>query len=665
MSDIQIIENTFITLSDGCKVAAKIWLPADAASEPTPAILEYIPYRKRDFKALRDDMIYRHFARHGYVGIRVDIRGSGDSEGVLRDEYLQQELDDGVEIINWIASQEWCDGQVGMMGISWGGFNGLQIAAMRPPALKAIITVSSTDNRYSDDVHYMGGCMLTDNLSWASTMFAYNSCPPDPEIVGEKWKDMWLERLAGSGLWLEKWLKHQRFDEYWQHGSVMMDYDAIQCPVYAISGWADGYSNSVFRLLENLKVPTKGLVGAWGHVYPHMTSEDQAIDFLNEAVRWWDRHLKGIDNGIDEEPGLQVWMQQSVSPISERRPGYWVAEDGWNDNYNPLQKLMLKPGYIDLYQNLPELDYPQTIQSPLSVGLFAGKWCSYSASTDLPNDQREEDGGALVYETTPLEEDRHILGAPVAELTLSSDKPVAMVAVRISDVRSNGRATRVTYGVLNLTHRDSDENPSELEPHKKYKVRVPMNYIAQKFPAGNQIRFSVSSSYWPLAWPAPEPAKITIYPSESSLHLPFRQPKEIDQKAVAFSRPKNQQELATQLLAPAEREWQVVHNLANNLVSLNVINNDPKIKHLGINWATTKEVSEKYSYQNDNYDTLRGEVNSLRKFERDEWETSVVTKTVLKSTKTHFVVRATLDAYEGDTRIYSQSWDERIERDHL
>src|SRR6056297_1036769 len=177
---VRHVENLWIPLPDGTRLAARLWLPESAHDEPVPAILEYIPYRKRDTTRLRDETNHPYFAGHGYACIRVDLRGSGDSEGVLRDEYLPQELEDGVEVIRWIARQSWCSGQVGMIGISWGGFNGLQIAALRPPELKAIVTVCSTDDRYADDVHNMGGCLLGDNLSWASTMFAYNSSPPAP-----------------------------------------------------------------------------------------------------------------------------------------------------------------------------------------------------------------------------------------------------------------------------------------------------------------------------------------------------------------------------------------------------------------------------------------------------------------------------------------------------
>ncbi|HKJ77004.1 MAG TPA: CocE/NonD family hydrolase, partial [Gammaproteobacteria bacterium] len=448
---VRHIEHAWIPLSDGTRLAARIWMPEGAEREPVPAVLEYIPYRKRDFTRARDAVTHPYVAGHGYACVRVDLRGSGDSEGVLEDEYLQQELDDGVEVLRWIAEQPWCDGGVGMYGISWGGFNGLQIAAMRPPELKAIITVCSTDDRYADDVHYMGGCLLGDNLSWASTMFAYNSLPPDPELVGEAWREMWLQRLEGSGLWLKTWLEHQRRDDFWKHGSICEDISDVQCPVLAVSGWADGYSNAVFRLLDGLKVPRQGLIGPWSHKYPHLGRPGPAIGFLQEAVRWWDHWLKGVDRGVEDDPMLRVWMQDSVPPTTRyrTRPGRWVAEQQWPSPRVEAVTHPLAPGRIGAPGE--EVDEAElTVQSPLSVGLFAGKWCSYAATPDLPHDQREEDGGGLVFDSEPLEEGLEILGSPVIEVELSANKPIAMLAARLSDVAPDDKATRVTYGLLNL-----------------------------------------------------------------------------------------------------------------------------------------------------------------------------------------------------------------------
>lgn len=662
-TDTEVMENVWIPMPDGCTLAAKIWLPSGSAQNPVPAVLEYIPYRKRDHKAIRDDQIYGYFARAGYAGVRVDIRGSGDSEGLLRDEYLQQELDDGLEILRWISAQPWCSGKVGLFGLSWGGFNGLQLAALRPPELGAVISVCSSDDRYSDDVHYMGGCLLTDNLSWASTMFGFNSCPPDPQIVGEKWRQMWLERLEGSGLWLKTWLEHPQRDSFWKHASVCEDYSAIQVPVMAVSGWADGYSNTVLRLLEQLKVPRHGLVGPWGHKYPHMGGPGPTIDFLNECVRWWDHWLKGIDRGVDQDPMLRAWIQDSANPMLPKRPGRWVAEPTWPGKQITHSVFRLSNAELipeDQWQ--PNNNAELSIRSPLSVGLFAGKWCSYAEATDLPWDQREEDGGALVFDTLPLENDIEILGSVKVMLEVKSDKPIAMVAARISDLAPNDRATRVTFGVLNLTHRNSHEFPEELQQDEYYQVEIKLNDVAQRFPAGNRIRLALSSSYWPLAWPSPEPVCLTFNMVNCRLQIPVRPGREQDTSlrdlGIGASGPTHN----AALLAPAERNWNVNHNLSANEVSLEVINNDAKLKLEDIDMTFCRKVREKYSYRNDLYDTVRGEVVHERTFQRGDWQVLTVTRTVLTSTRTHFLIRATLDAYEGDVRVFSKSWDEAIVR---
>ena len=659
-------ENVWIPMSDGTNLAARLWMPSNAVHTPVPAILEYIPYRKRDSIRSRDTQIYTYFAGNGYAGVRVDIRGSGDSEGVLEDEYLQRELDDGVTILQWLEQQPWCNGKVGIMGISWGGFNGLQLAAMRPPQLKAIITASSTDDRFADDVHHMGGCLLGDNLSWASTMFSYNSCPPDPEIVGEKWRDLWFERLRGSGLWLEKWLRHQRRDTYWKHGSICENYAAIECPVMAVSGWADGYSNAVFRLLAGLKCPCKGLVGPWSHKYPHLGIPGPPIGFLQEALRWWDMWLKDIDTGIMDEPVLRVWMQESVPPTTsyECRPGRWVAEDCWPSPHIKEKVYSMAPAQL--------LEFPPTkgkkreccrLQSPLGLGLFAGKWCSYASAPDLPHDQRQEDGGARVYESLPLEEPLEILGAPQVELELEGDKPVAMIAVRLSDVAQDDKVTRVTYGLLNLTHRDSHENPEPLVPGTRYRIKVGLNYIAQVIPAGHRIRVSISTSYWPMAWPVPEAAGVLIYTGNSRLLLPVRQPQPKDGALRPFEPPEAAPPLRTEVIRPEHHNWKVVRDLATDVSQLEVINDSGSHYIKEIDLTISRCAKEWYTYQGDDFNSVRGETLWERGFSRKGWAVHTRCRTILTSSTENFFIRAELDAYEGDKRVYSENYDYVIPRD--
>lgn len=378
--EVHEIENAWIRMSDGCRLAARLWLPAGAERDPVPAILEYIPYGKRDGTRLRDEPMHRWFAGQGYASVRVDLRGSGESEGLLQDEYLEQELTDGMEVLHWIATQPWCNGRVGMIGKSWGGFNALQIASRQPPALGAIIAVCAADDRYGDDAHYMGGCLLNENLIWGSGLFTLAATPPDPELMGDAWKVIWNERLQGMPLYPERWLRHPWRDAYWQHGSVIENYDRIRCPVYAVGGWADGYSNAVGRLLSGLRGARKGLIGPWGHQYPHQGVPGPAIGFLQEALRWWDHWLRDQDTGVMDEPILRVWMQDSEPPATfhAQRSGRWVAEEEWPSPRIRRERWKLGPGELAPVDTpLPPGLPPIVHRSPLSVGLTSGAWCAF------------------------------------------------------------------------------------------------------------------------------------------------------------------------------------------------------------------------------------------------------------------------------------------------
>lgn len=662
-------ENVFIPVTDGLHLAARIWRPKGSERHPVPAILEYIPYRKRFGTSVRDEHTHPYLAGHGYACVRLDIRGSGESEGVLTDEYLQSELDDGVAALHWIAEQPWCDGNIGMMGISWGGFNGLQIAALQPEPLKAIVTMSSTDDRYSDDIHHMGGCLLGDNLSWSSVMFSYNTMPPDPALVGDRWRDMWLERLDGAGLWLKTWLQHQRRDAYWRHGSVREDYSAIKVPVFAVSGWADGYTNSVFRLMEHLDVPRKGLVGPWGHIYPHFGRPGPAIDFLSELLRWWDRWLKGKDTGVDDDPMICAWMQDSAPPNPDYdfRPGRWVTEAAWpapgisRDRYVISEGRALRPATSPPSGGTQEeLD----VQSPVTLGLHSGKWCSYSNGPDLAGDQRTDDGGALVFQTAPLEEDMEILGAPEVELELASDRPVAMVAVRLSDMRPDHQVTRVTYGMLNLTHRDSRDHPERLTPGRFYRVRVPLCYIAQRIPKGHRVRLSISTVYWPLAWTPPDPVRLTIRTEKSALTLP-RRPVRPDEDAPEFGAPVQAPGPAVTSLAPPEHEWMIRQDLGRRWTELRVTDDRGVMRLDDIDLTTGARAVERYGVRPGDFSSPTGETEWVRSLERGDWKIETRTRTRLTSDRDNFYLTAELDAWEDGARVRCLSWNETIPRDMI
>ena len=661
--EVRPVEHVEIPVHDGTRLAARMWLPEVALEAPVPAVLEYIPYRKRDATRARDELHHPYFAGHGYASVRVDLRGSGDSEGVLEDEYLELELDDGRDVLAWIADQLWCDGRVGVIGISWGGFNGLQLAARRPPELAAVISVASTDDRYADDVHYMGGCLLGDNLSWASTMFAETAMPPDPALRDD-WRDAWLTRMRESGHWLDTWLRHQHRDAYWRHGSVCEDFASIETPVMAVSGWADGYTNSVFRLVEHLDAPCQGLVGPWSHRYPHMGEPGPAIGWLQECVRWWDRWLKGVDNGVDEDPALRAWVQDSAPPFTsyEERPGRWVAEPSWPSPHTRWERRPLASGrLLDAVHEDEGPDRALVVHSPLSVGMFAGKWCSYAGGPDLPGDQQEEDGGSLVFDTEPVEEDVDVLGAPVVELEVTSDVEVAMVAVRLSDIRPDRTATRISYGLLNLTHRDGHAEPQPLEPGERYRVRVPLNVLGHRLPAGHRLRLSVSTSYWPLAWLPPEPVTLTVHTAGSALHLPTR-PATAPDGDVSFDPPEAASPIEVTPLAPGEHAWRVHRELEDDTTELEVVKDDGRVHIEDVDLEYRSRAVEHYRVRGDDVTSAEGTTDWVRELRRGDWQVEMRTFTRLTCDEDDFHLHATLDAYEGGERVHSDTWRSRIPR---
>lgn len=664
---VREIENVWIPMSDGCRIAARIWMPMTAEAEPVPAILEYIPYRKRDFMRVRDEPIHGYFAMNGYAAVRVDLRGSGDSEGLMHDEYTLQEHKDALEIITWIATQSWCSGAVGMMGISWGGFNALQVAALRPPALKAIITLCSTDDRYADDAHYMGGCLLNENMQWGSILTLYSALPPDPQIVGERWREMWRERLEALEPFPALWMRHQWRDDYWKHGSVCEEYGAIECPVYAIGGWADGYSNAVPRLMANLTGPKKGLVGPWAHVFPHDGVPGPAIGFLQEAVRWWDQWLKGRETGIMDEPAFRIWMQESVAPQPQYEiwPGRWIAEEAWpSERIQPL-RLYLNPGHLWFDEATPgELSF----SSPQTTGLRGGEWCGFGAEGEMSRDQRTDDGGSLVFDSDPLDDRMEILGAPVITIELRCDKPVALLAARLCDVAPDGSTLRVSYGLLNLTHRGGHETPEPLVPGQWTRVRLQLNDIAHAFPSSHRIRLSLSSSYWPIAWPSPEAAVIGVRLGQSALELPVRPPRPGDEALRPFEVPEAAPGITHKKLRQLAMRRRLETDLTTNEVVYTLHSDAGEFG--GASLARLEEIDLDLGYtllkryriiENDPL-SAQAEFDQTTLLRRGDWSVRIECRTRLSATAQAFQFTGDLVVYEGDETIARRDWAIAIPR---
>ena len=643
-----------IVLSDGCRLSARVWMPADAGDDPVPVILEYLPYRKRDGTAARDALTHPWFAARGYACLRVDMRGNGDSDGLMEDEYSPQELSDACEVIAWAAAQPWCNGSVGMMGISWGGFNALQVAALQPPALKAIVTLCSTVDRYADDIHYKGGCLLNENLGWGATMWAYSSRPPDPALRDD-WRAVWRQRLEAEPFLPALWLRHQRRDAYWRHGSVCEDYGALKARVLAIGGWGDSYKNAVPQLVAN--VPgAKGIVGPWVHKYPHFAVPEPRIGFLQEATRWWDRWLKDIPNGAEDDPAYRQYLMDGVRPATwyAERPGRWVvdAEPEW-----PRHLLHLTDA------GLAEAPGPLSalVDSPADCGMDGGEYCAIWLGPEMPGDQRRDDALSACFDSAPLDRDMAIAGAPVLRLRLSADKPVAQVAVRLCHVHPDGASTRITYGVLNLAHRNGHADPAPLVPGQAYDIAVPLDHVAYRVPAGHRLRVAVSSAYWPLIWPAPERAALTL--QGGALDLALRPDRDGD--GWQFPPPDAADPWQTETLRPASNARVVETDMRTGHVTLRIADDFGRRRDLSHGLVSGGAAREWWTIHPDDPLSARGRAHWTEELARDGLDLRTETTCEMWSDATHFHLTARLEAWENDALVLARDLSDSIPRDHL
>ncbi|TMK67211.1 MAG: CocE/NonD family hydrolase, partial [Actinobacteria bacterium] len=506
--------NTFIAMADGVRLAATLYVPDGEG--PWPAILEALPYRKDDLtSSYRTE--YVRLSEAGYVVCRADVRGTGTSEGVAEDEYPEIERRDMNEVIAWLASQDWCTGNVGMYGTSYSGFNAIQVAMTRPPALKAIIPIFATDDRYADDVHFFGGALKAlDLVDYPTYMTGLNALPPVPSLYGQGWRDVWERRVQENEPWVIRWLEEQTFGPYWQRGSLRPDYGAIQAATMIVAGWADGYTNNSLRTMAELTCSKRLILGPWAHASTETSLPGPNVDLLPEMLRWWDRWLKGIDNGVDREPAILVFARRSTKPqpdLAEVR-GEWRYEPGW-----PLDRgrELSMPLENAVAASRPA---PDGLEVRGDVGWTAWISCAGNLPYGQPQDQRPDEAWSVVYDWPPLAEELEILGHPRVGVTITSSAPVAFLSAKLCDVFPDGTSALVTRGLLNLAHRESRQEPSPLEPGAPYRVEVELEVTSWAFEPGHRIRLDLAGSDWPNAWPPPAAATLTVERGGSALMLP-------------------------------------------------------------------------------------------------------------------------------------------------
>lgn len=495
------LQEAWIPMPDGVRLSADLFLPQGGQpGERFPVLLEYLPYRKIEDRG-RNHPLYAYFVRRGYAVARVDIRGTGSSEGTLVEyEYSDREQRDAEVVIDWLSKQAFSTGRVGMFGISWGGFNSIHLAMRRPPALEAIVSVMATDDIFQDDVHYIDGQLCIDTYEIAQDL--ENSLPAAPDFRIDE--DYFRERFDTTP-WLLVFKRHQRDGPFWNRTSLNERYDSIEIPTFVIGGWYDQYPDSLMRIVQHLKAPLKAIIGPWAHSFPHDGYPRPLIEWRHEAVRWFDHWLKGRDSGIMDEPRLAVFVRDwhPPDPRLAEIPGKWRFEEGWPLARAREQILYPRPDH-SLGASAPA-EATHALRYVATVGVENGLW-----SGEVVGDQRPIDAYSLVYDTQPLEDDLEILGMPRVMLKASADAPLARWFVRLSDVAPDGTVTQTSWAGFNGAHRRSAENPEPLEAGRVYPLEIELRFTSWTFPKGHRIRLAVNNAQWPMIWPTPHPMTTTL-----------------------------------------------------------------------------------------------------------------------------------------------------------
>ncbi|QOZ51458.1 CocE/NonD family hydrolase [Bradyrhizobium sp. CCBAU 53338] len=658
--EILRIDHLTVPLASGISLAGRLWRPAGADQDPVPAIVDYHPYRSSDGSAPADEAIYARLASRGYACVKLDVRGTGNSDGLHPDQFDAAYWTDAVEALAWIAAQPWCNGRTGMTGLSWPAHASLMVATRQPASLGAILPVDGADDRYLN--RYQGGCLLVYAVWHGAQLSGMHLRPPLPWVVGERWREMWLQRLSAYRNYFELWGAHPTFGAYWHAGSAKRDFDRIACPILATVGWADtGYAVALPTLLRESHISRSVVAGPWGHCFPHTARPGPGFDFVELAARWFDHTLKG--GTPSEWPRLMAWLIESHEPSPDlmERPGYWVEEGAWPPDSVKMQRYGLAPGRlgIDLRS-----DIKAEVRSPLTVGATSGEWMPWypaGSGAHLAEDQREADGLSLCFDREPVVNDTELLGQPVLSLAVSSDRPCGQIVARLCDVAPDGTSTRVTYGFLNLSHREGDEHPVTVEPGQGYEVKLALAPIGWCLKPGHRLRLAISTSYFPIIWPAPHHATLTLDLARCELRLPLR-------KAGHRCAPPapsivmNAPALAASVLRAPKLERRRSFDVGSSLLETVVDedNGEIRLEKDGLTFGST--MKRTYSIVANDPLSACCTTSAVWTLGRADWSTRVTVDAIVTSSDKNFFVDTLVSAHEGENEVYGRQYRKVVPR---
>ncbi len=653
---IKVDNHLVIKMQDGVELSARLWLPQ--IPQKIPAIFEFIPYRKQGGMEHRDELAYPYFAQNHYAGVRVDLRGTGESLGDMVDEYTDQEWQDACEIIAWIAKQDWCDGNVIMMGNSWGGFNCLQLAALRPKNLRAVIASCATDDRYNLDIHYRGGCLLSENLLWSAQMNAYQSRCPDPRLIGEEWLKIWLARLENMDMLAKTWHEKQLFDDYWRHGSINQDFHAIQVPVLMVGGWNDLYASWMMRTMQNLTVPAYGVMGPWEHAYPNLVRVRPNFDFLGEVVKFADFHVKKIANNYDSTPKLRVFIQKPSQNTAEiaRRSGFWHEVADYK-SYRPITKRLFCHANGRLELKRDKISEQKIVPFDLKHGHKAGRYLSgLAVDGDFAPNQHADDARALCFETAPLKNSLRILGYPKISIKFATNQALAQIIVRLNMVAPDGYSTRLSYACVNLSLNTAQTKVKKLKIGKFTKLSFDLDALGFEVPAGYKLRLAFGCSYFSQIIPCEKPFEITLNTKDCQINLPILPKKNVikmgdspKMAGVAWQWQRN----ATAHYESDELTMHGFDDLGRKTHPISKLfqdqTNEIKFSHDGVNPLSCKVSS-------------RWVMGFGRESGEDAFDTQTIIDQELSLQPNYFVLKGSLQAFCDATKVIHKKYKYKIKR---
>lgn len=555
--NVRVERNLLIPLSDGVSLAADLYLPD--APGPFPTLASYYPYHKDDLIGASFEYPRRYFTERGYANLLVDFRGLGNSDGIVWDAMDPREASDGAEMVEWTARQSWCDGNVGMWGMSYGGITSFKTAAAQPPHLKAIVPIMGSLDIYHDFI-YPGGCLncLGAFGAWGSFMIAMNLMPPMYQDPEGRWSHVWKERLERiPPPYIFPWQEHPHYDEFWQSKAIAAE--RIQVPTFLIGGWRDIFPEGMVRAYERISAPRKLLMGPWMHTLPDV-SPFAKVDYLGQMLRWWDHWLKGEPNGVMDEPPVTLFVQGSE---------VWKHEREWPVRRTQEHVLFLSGSGL-LAEKPPHYEESVTYQVDPTIGVTAGLWDPTAIGLGLPLDQGPDDVRSLTYTSEPLSRPLEITGSPTATLyvALEEGENVNLV-VKLCDVASDGRSVLITTGWLNGSHRASHTQPEALMKGEASEFCVPLWATSYQVPQGHCLRVSVSCADFPRIWPTPTNPHIRLFFGGglrlSAVRLPVVPPAVISGPEVQLPDPTINRAPLSLDFTP---RWTIEQNLAHGTVKI-------------------------------------------------------------------------------------------------